>query len=181
RQLRNRLSRQRRVGVALPVVAVVEWHVILVALAHLGRRRAFARHGHTGQIARTAYVERRILRDAAVELARRPIRVVLQGGGTPLLGRQEPGGAWWWQVEVQVECQVVTLVVLFGVPLGHAYRLGGGGALRQQHNQLLEARLVGDGDLTDAHQIRQYDRQRRLQPVEQGPHLVGGSRALLED
>ena len=58
---------------------------------------------------------------------------------------------------------------------GDADRLHVGDALRQQHQQLLDGRLVGDRDLADADQVGQQHRQRRLQPVEQWPRLVGGA------
>ena len=68
RQLRDGLPGQRRVRVTLPVPAVVERYVVLVALALLDRGRPFAWDRYAGQVAGTAHIERRVLRDAAVNV-----------------------------------------------------------------------------------------------------------------
>ena len=86
RQLRDVLPGQGGVGVAFPVVAVVERHVLLVAFAHLHRWCALAGHGFTRDVARAAHVERRVLRHPAVQVAGRAVRVVLERGDRAAAG-----------------------------------------------------------------------------------------------
>ena len=103
RRLRNGLTGQRGVGIALPVVSVVQRHVILVAFTHLDRRRSLARASLAGQVAQTAYGKCGVLWHPAVDITGNAVGVV-HGGRRPLLSRrQEAGGAGWRQVEIEVE------------------------------------------------------------------------------
>src|ERR1700733_12409733 len=91
--LRDTLPRVCRVRITLPVPSVVQWNVRLVALAHLDGRGALARAGLTRIVARPTHIEHRVLRQPAVKVALRRLRVVLEAGGPLLLGRQKSGGA----------------------------------------------------------------------------------------
>ena len=84
------------------------------------------------------------------------------------------------RLRFRLKLEIDALVGLFGVPVGQADGLRCRRALRQQHQQLFDVGLVGDGNLVDADQVGQQDRQRRLQPVEQLPHLVGRRAGLLQ-
>jgi hypothetical protein len=59
--LRHALAAESGVGVALPVVAVVEGHVLSAAFARLDGGGALAGNSFARKVARTADVERRVL------------------------------------------------------------------------------------------------------------------------
>ena len=73
RILRHTLTRQRRVGVTLPVVAVVERDVLLVAFAQLDRRRTLPGLRFARNVAHTTDIEVRVLRHPAVQLTGGPL------------------------------------------------------------------------------------------------------------
>src|SRR5262249_53428592 len=102
RQLWDVLAAPGGVGVAFPVVAVVERHILLVAFTHLHRGRALAGPGFARDVLGAAHVEGRILRRSAVQVAGRTLRPVLLGRHAALLGRQESGRARRRQIEVEV-------------------------------------------------------------------------------
>ncbi|VAZ65795.1 hypothetical protein LAUMK40_01925 [Mycobacterium kansasii] len=179
-QLRNGLARQCGVRVALPVVAVVERNIALIALTHRDRRGAFAGVADARRIANAADVVRRVLRHPAVQVAGGAVGVVLPRRHSALLGRQVAGGARRRQVESHVEAEEDALVALLGVAVGHADRLNGGHRLGQQHQQLLDGGVIADRNLTDADQIGQQHRQCRIDPVEQLPDFRGGRARLLQ-
>ena len=70
RELWYPLPGQRGVGIAFPVLAVVERYVVLIAFAHLHRRSALARTGFTRDVAGAADILPGILRNPAVEVTR---------------------------------------------------------------------------------------------------------------
>lgn len=78
--MRDGLPGQGGVRVALPVAAVVEQHVLLAGLTLLPRRGSLARHGDAWQVASASEVERRICGVPTGEIARGPVRIVLEGG-----------------------------------------------------------------------------------------------------
>src|SRR5258705_4237898 len=84
RILRNPLTRQCRVGVTLPVVAVVEWDVLLVAFAQLDRRGPFGGIVLARNAAHSTDIEVRVLRHPAVQLTGGAFRIVPVGGRPPL-------------------------------------------------------------------------------------------------
>src|ERR1700744_5499203 len=111
--LRDTLARVCRVRITLPVPSIVQWNVRLVALAHLDGRGALARAGLTRIIARPTHIEHRVLRQPAVKVALRRLRIVLEAGGPLLLGREKTRGTGRRPAEVQVEAQVGAEVILF--------------------------------------------------------------------
>src|ERR1700728_114562 len=121
--LRGTLPRVCRVRITLPGAFVVQWNVRLVALAHLDGRGALARAGLTRIVARPTHIEHRVLRQPAVKVALRRLRVVLEAGGPLLLGRQKSGGTGRRPAEGQIEAQVGTEISLVGVPGGDAERV----------------------------------------------------------
>jgi hypothetical protein len=97
---------QCRVRVALPVEAVVERDVGLVAFALFDCRRPLARPRPTRIVAcATHRVEGRILRYPAINQARRPRRGVLKDRRALLLSRKKPGGTRRRPVQIQIETQ----------------------------------------------------------------------------
>src|SRR5208337_4783422 len=105
-QLRDILSRPRCVRITLPIEAVVERNVLLVAFAQLHCRGPLARPRLTRIVTRTAHPgDVRVLRYPAIEVTFRNIWGVLVAGGPLLLDRQESGGTWRRKVQVQVEAQ----------------------------------------------------------------------------
>src|ERR1700728_4689191 len=90
--LRDTLPRISRVRITLPIPPVVQWHVRLVAFAHLGGRGALARARLARIVVGAAHVEHRVLRHPPIKVTFRDIRVVLLADSTQLLGRQESGG-----------------------------------------------------------------------------------------
>src|ERR1700731_2012415 len=145
--LRDALSRICCVRITLPVPPVVQWHIRLVAFAHFDGRGALARPGFARVVVRAAHVKHRVLRYPAIKVAFRGLWVVLEASGPLLLDRQESGGACRRPAEVQVEAQVGTEVILFGVSVGYADRLDVGRALWQLDQKSFEVVPVGDPHL----------------------------------
>src|SRR5262249_51272021 len=117
-ELWDALSGQCRVRVALPVEAVVERDIGLVAFTLLDRRCPLARPSLARVVTRaTNGVELRVLRYPAVDQARRPRRGVLEDGRPLLLGREESGRARRRPVEVQLKVQAKTPVWAPEVPV----------------------------------------------------------------
>ncbi len=85
-------SGQGGVRVALPVLAVVERHVLLVALAQLHGRGALARARLAWRVARAAHIEHRVLRYPAVQVAVGPVG---RSPGRTALAFAGPVGSRW--------------------------------------------------------------------------------------
>ena len=146
--------------------------VVAVALADLHGGRTLAGLAHAGVVAGAAHGDRRILRQFAVQ-AVGGVDIGQVRRRTPRRRRQEAHRAGRRITDGQGE---VALGETGGVVAREADRLHRADVGRQQHQQLLERRVVGHGDPADRGEVGQQDRQRRLHRGEQLGGLVEGAR-----